>query len=72
MLFEINSFAKLVERLRNPSTGLSSPWLIRRGLPRVGGDERGVLDDALLDLEALRVELALQLFPYQPVPAGFG
>jgi len=28
-------------------------------MPRVGGDERGVLDGALLDLEVSLVELAL-------------
>jgi len=41
-------------------------------LAGVGCDERGVLDDALLHPEALRVQLALQLLPHQPVPAGFG
>ena len=41
-------------------------------MTRVGGDERRVLSHALPDSEALRVELALQLLPDQPVPARLG
>jgi len=40
-------------------------------MTRVRRDERCVLDDALLDLEAFLVELALQLLPDSPVHAGF-
>ena len=36
-------------------------------MSRIGGDERCVLDDALLDAEALLVELALQLSPHLSV-----
>ena len=55
-----------------PGLGLLSPRLIRGCMTRVGRDERGVLDDALLDAEPLFVELALQLLPDSQVPAGFG
>ena len=55
-----------------PRPGLLSAGLVFLCVSRVGGDERCVLDDALLDAEALLVQLPLQLLPDSPVPAGFG
>jgi len=55
-----------------PGSRLLSPGPLGRGVAGVGGDEGGVLDDALLDIEAPLVQLLLQLSPDSPVPAGFG
>jgi len=52
-------------RLRLLATGLPM-------FPRVGGDERRVLDHASTDPEALHVQLSLQLSPHQPIPACLG
>ena len=52
--------------------GLLSARFVSLGMTGIRRDERCVLDDALLDAEALPVQLALQLSPHGFVSAGFG